>query len=177
MEKKETVRFKVFGYLAGEAWEIADKHAITGKLEVPVKMLGKLRERITLPYERNTKLARYFYIPIVGNKVVRLERVAKIIGDGDRILASRLAHISRSTYKNLHARAQKAGVTLAAIDVIFSIPKIKDEMQKNPLFYPKPEEKTEEVIFINPEDKSYLLKLEGWELSSNFNFTGGTNGK
>ena len=41
MEKKETVRFKVFGYLAREAWEIADKHAITGKLEVPVKMLGQ----------------------------------------------------------------------------------------------------------------------------------------
>ena len=33
MDKTEFVSFKVFGYLAGEAWEIADKHAITGKLE------------------------------------------------------------------------------------------------------------------------------------------------
>ena len=160
------VRFKVFGYLSLEAWVIVDKHAVANKLEVPIKMLGKLRERISLPCERNIKLTRYFYLPIVENKVMRLEKVAKIIGD--RNLASRLAHISKSKYKNLHSRAQKAGITLAAVDFVFDVKKIKEEIQKNPLFYPAPEETTEEVVVIDPENKSYLLRMKNWKLSSVF---------
>jgi len=160
------VRFKVFGYLSLEAWVIVDKHAVADKLDVPIKMLGKLRERIASPCERNTKLVKYFYLPIVENKVMRLEKVSRIIGD--RHLASRLAHASKSTYKNLHARAQKAGVTLAAIDVIFDVIKIKDELRKNPLFYPKPEEIAEEIVVIDPENKSYSLRMKNWKLSSVF---------
>lgn len=150
MQKAENARliikFEVFKHFSGRLWELLDKYKKTGKVDAPVAILKRLEE-ITLNSKQNEVLKKTFYLPFFEDRIVDKMDLIKIVGvETAPLLTGR----AKWFFGMLYGMAQMENITLAAVEIDFNL---------NKSGLPWPEENMKFLI-INPEEKSYQLKME-----------------